>query len=138
MCWCVPYIIVSDHLRTFSSNSEYTWPIYWVFICVRQVDFRAFITDPSTGVHVTSHYAKPSGDNWGQITNLYHYQREIKFLYHNHFSFHLKLNSADSEFFPCFFFINIFYFTITCSIYLFPFHHFSFPSIYLTSKRKLS
>lgn len=116
MCWCVPYIIVSDHRRTFSSNSEYnTWPIYWVFICVRQVDFRAFITDPSTGVHVTSHYAKPSGDNWGQITNLYHYQREIKFLYHNHFSFHLKLNSADSKFFPCFFFINIFYFTITCS-----------------------
>lgn len=133
MCWCVPYIIVSDHRRTFSSNSEYTWPIYWVFICVRQVDFRAFITDPSTGVHVTSHYAKPSGDNWGQITNLYHYQREIKFLYHNHFSFHLKLNSADSKFFPCFFFHKYIHMQ-----YPFPFHHFSFPSIYLTSKRKLS
>lgn len=137
MCWCVPYIIVSDHLRTFSSNSEYTWPIYWVFICVRQVDFRAFITDPSTGVHVTSHYAKPSGDNWGQITNLYHYQREIKFLYHNHFSFHLKLNSADSKFFPCFFFHKYILFYNHMQ-YPFPFHHFSFPSIYLTSKRKLS
>lgn len=56
---------------------------------------------------------KPSGDNWGQITNLYHFgptrkkQTNNRMLSENLnsfiiiiFNFHFKLNSADPKFFP--------------------------------------